>query len=171
MRQEAEVGLDLEGNVLHRLHLLLQTLLLAFLRLILTTSILLLFLILFIVVFAPAAGEGEEEDVGQEGDEEAEGDHPGLEQPDGGQVAAEGRRALRFALPVEDVPGRDGLRWWGSPYLPQDDLRVPQARRHRLHPVHVLVECGELELGVRLVLIFELAGVEGSDGGAHPGWK
>ena len=139
MRQKAKVSLDLEGNVLHRLHLLLQTLLLAFLRFILTTSIFLLFLILFIVVFAPAAGEGEEEDVSKEGEEEAEGDHPGLKEPDGGEVAAEGCHALRFALPVEDVPGGGGAGG-GSPYLPQDDLRVPQARRHRLHPVHVLVE-------------------------------
>jgi hypothetical protein len=39
-----------------------------------------------------------------------------------------------------------------SLYFSDDDLRV-EARRGSLHPAHVLVEGGELELDVRPVLV------------------
>ena len=53
--------------------------------------------------------------------------------------------------------------------LPERDLRIPQGGGHRLHPRHVGVESGELELGVGFVFVLQLARVEGAERGADPG--
>ena len=63
MSEKAKLLLDLKGDVLHRLHLLLQTFLLSLLRLALTHPLLLLALIFLVQVLVPPTGDGKEENV------------------------------------------------------------------------------------------------------------
>ena len=63
MSQKSKLLLDLKGNVLHRLHLLLQAFLLSLLRFALPDPLLLLALIFLIEVLVPPARDGKEENI------------------------------------------------------------------------------------------------------------
>ena len=63
MSEKAKLLLDLKGDILHRLHLLLQTFLLSLLRFALTHPLLLLALIFLVQVFVPPTGDRKEKNV------------------------------------------------------------------------------------------------------------
>ena len=92
MSKKSQMFLDLQSDLLHRLHLLLQTFLLSIITFSLASILLIVLLLLGLLV--PAPGDCEEDHVTDERKQEAEGDHPGLEEPHPEQEPNEGSRTL-----------------------------------------------------------------------------